>query len=112
MKPLFITGVQRTGTTLLTEILDTHQNISITIEQNVLQIWHDLIYKELVEKVESLSTSTDREFYKANRLEILVRVTALTDAAAHDVITRPEAVRMLEAYVQSLKEKKKKAIDF
>lgn len=65
--------------------------------------FRDLIYKDLVGRMESLRTTVDRDLYLNNRLEILVRVSALTDAVEADIMSRHEAGKLLDAYVEGLR---------
>ena len=43
MKPLFICGCPRTGTTILQEVLDFHPRISMTYEQGFVRLWEGLL---------------------------------------------------------------------
>jgi hypothetical protein len=65
--------------------------------------FRDLVYRDLAGRVEGLTLTVDRDLYLKNRLEILVRVTALTDAVEADLMNRNEAGKMLDAYIDDLR---------
>jgi hypothetical protein len=62
-----------------------------------------VIYLDLYAEFKILKTTTDKPVYDANELEILMRVSALTDAILCETVTPTEAKYLIRGYIESLK---------
>ena len=62
-----------------------------------------VIYLDLYAEFKILKTTIDKPIYDANELEILMRVSALTDAILCETVTPTEAKYLIRGYIESLK---------
>lgn len=63
----------------------------------------EMIYSFLFEEVNLYRHSIESDLYTKNQVELLVRVSALTDAAFYDRISVTEAKHLIRAYIETLK---------
>ena len=63
----------------------------------------EMVYAFIYEEVSLYENSVESDLYKNNQIEILTRVSALTDAAFYDRITVTEAKHLIRGYIASLK---------
>lgn len=62
-----------------------------------------VIYLDLYAEFKILKTTVDKPIYDANELDILIRVSALTDAIMCETATPTDAKYLIRAYIESLK---------
>lgn len=63
----------------------------------------EMIYSLLYEEVALYKNSNERALYERSAIELLTRVSALTDAVLYDKLTPSEAKFMLRTYIESLR---------
>ncbi len=63
-----------------------------------------VIYLDLYEEFKILKTTIDKPIYDANEMDILIRVSALTDAILCETVTPTDAKYMIRTYIESLKQ--------
>ncbi len=62
-----------------------------------------VIYLDLYEEFKILKTTIDKPIYDANEMDILIRVSALTDAILCEAVTPTDAKYLIRGYIESLK---------
>lgn len=63
----------------------------------------EMLYACIYEEVSLYQNSNESEIYTKNQMELLIRVSALTDAALYDRISLSEAKHLLREYIATLK---------
>lgn len=63
----------------------------------------ELTYLTIFEEVDLLRTTVDHPIYDANEMDLLVRVSALTEAVLRDKITLGRAKKLIRDYIERLK---------
>lgn len=63
----------------------------------------DHIYQTLAGRLLFMPTSEEEPVWVKHKMELLARVTGLTDAVVHSILTLPEAERLLNDYIRNLK---------
>lgn len=63
----------------------------------------EMIYAFIFEEVSYYENTVEGDIYTKNKIEILIRVSALTDAAFYSRIGVTEAKHLIRGYIASLK---------
>jgi len=63
----------------------------------------EMIYSLLYEEIALYKSSEARLLYIHNELELLVRISALTDAVLYDKLSLPEAKHLIRGFIEALK---------
>ena len=63
----------------------------------------EMLYACIYEEVSLYQNSSENEIYTKNQTELLIRVSALTDAALYDRISLTEAKHLIRQYIATLK---------